>query len=341
MSRAEPTVSVDDVAEGGHVAAGDGAVGANEAVDGWRREWQRARRFLRPLDDLHPEPPIPPPLPSGRTIVLPGRGELFVRVSDPVPGTLPILLLHGWTSTADQNWFRCYEALSARRQVVAIDHQGHGRGIRSEEVFTFEQCADDAAGVLRELGIDRAIVAGYSMGGPIALHTARRHPGRVAGLILAATALQASDTGVDKVKWFLLRLGEALPRLTTGQSLVRRTVRQYVEDDPTLTPFRAWLLGDSKRGYLPDVLRAGRALAAHDARPWVHEITVPITVVLTTRDRLVNPAQQRQMARTTGAPVVELDGDHDAFLVRPVTFARAMVNAADLTATAAAGPVIA
>ena len=295
---------------------------------GLRRALHRLARFLRRMD-IPPEPPIAPPMPPGRIVVLPDRGEMFVRLSDPVDGALPVLLLHGWLSSADQNWFRAYEALGSRRQVIAIDHQGHGHGIRSDERFTFDRCADDAAGVLDQLGIDRAIVAGYSMGGPIALHLARRHPDRVAGLVLAATSLMAGDTRAERVKWFFLHQAELIPRFTTGQAFTRRLIRQAIDDDPTLLPNRAWLLNDSKRGYLPDMFRAGRALGAWDGRPWVHEVTAPVTVVITTRDRFVPLRKQREMAELTGAHVVDLDGDHDAYLVRPRQFSGALVDATD------------
>ena len=51
----------------------------------------------------------------------------------------------------------------------ALDHRGHGRGLRpADGIVRLSDCADDAAALLRELRIDRAVVAGYSMGGPVA-----------------------------------------------------------------------------------------------------------------------------------------------------------------------------
>ena len=120
-----------------------------------------------------PEPPVA--MPPARTVQVPGRGECFVR--DSGGDGPPVLLLHGWTVTADLNWYAQYGPLAdAGFRVLALDHRGHGRGIRALENFDLEDCADDAAGVLRELGIGPAVVAGYSMGGPISLLTARRHP---------------------------------------------------------------------------------------------------------------------------------------------------------------------
>ncbi|HRE00655.1 MAG TPA: alpha/beta fold hydrolase, partial [Ilumatobacteraceae bacterium] len=78
------------------------------------------------------------------------------------------MLLHGWTASADLNWFLTYFPIGRDYRVVAIDHRGHGRGIRSRRAFRLADCADDAVALADELGIERFIPIGYSMGGPIA-----------------------------------------------------------------------------------------------------------------------------------------------------------------------------
>src|SRR3954462_14800962 len=146
--------------------------------------------------------PIPPPLPPGRTVLLPRRGEIFARVTDgPHGAAVPVLLLHGWTASADTNWFPLFDPLEGQRRVVAPDHRGHRRGIRPEVPFSLEDCADDAAALLRELGIARVVVCGYSMGGPISLLFWQRHRSMVAGLVLGATALEWRATLRERVVW--------------------------------------------------------------------------------------------------------------------------------------------
>ena len=116
-----------------------------------------------------------PWLPPGRYVWLPGRGRTFVRELAGPPGAPVLVLLHGWTATADLNWYACFAPLAEHFRVVAIDHRGHGRGLRSAEPFRLEQCADDVAALARELGIDRFVPVGYSMGGPIAQLIWQRH----------------------------------------------------------------------------------------------------------------------------------------------------------------------
>ena len=73
---------------------------------------------------------------------MPGFGTVFVREAPGRKGAATLFLLHGWTATADLNFFQCYGALSERWHVVAFDHRGHGRGLRTRRGFKLEDCAD-------------------------------------------------------------------------------------------------------------------------------------------------------------------------------------------------------
>src|SRR4051794_3479218 len=98
--------------------------------------------------------PVLPWLPEGRTIVVPSRGELFYRRHrHPDPDAPTLLLLHGWTASADLQFFAAYEAFAAEYSFVALDHRGHGRGLRASTPFTLEDAAEDAAALVRALGI--------------------------------------------------------------------------------------------------------------------------------------------------------------------------------------------
>ena len=114
------------------------------------------------------------------------------------------MLFHGWTASADVQFFTAYEALADRYSFVAIDHRGHGRGLRTEAPFRLEDAADDAAAVLRHLGIGPVVTVGYSMGGPISMLFARRHPQLVDGLVVQATALEWSGTRMERLTWLWL-----------------------------------------------------------------------------------------------------------------------------------------
>ena len=268
-----------------------------------------------------PDEPRPPAwVPPGRMLAIPDVGELFVRDSvDRASATKPaVLLLHGWGATADVNFAQVYAELAKAYRVIALDHRGHGRGLRSEARFTLEDCADDAARLLEVLRVKRAIVLGYSMGGPIALLMAHRHSKMVGSLVLEATAMEFHESARERILWHGLTLAETVLRHGGARGTVERLLSAAIERTPASASQRSWVAGELRRGSMREILEAGQALRSFDARPFISEIDAPAVVVLTTRDRLVAPRKQRALAAALTATVLELEDDHNVPVsVRP------------------------
>ena len=276
--------------------------------------------YLRPLEVAQAEPPLPPPLPPGRLVDVPKRGEMLVRE---LPGTSAadgptILLLHGWTLSADLNWFALYAALARHGTVLAVDIRGHGRGLRSEQRFSLEAAADDAAALLEHLDAKPAIVVGYSMGGSIGMLMWRRHPESVAGLVLQSTALQWRHALHERVIWNSMAAVEYVLRFGVPNGLTERYLRSAAEQNPNLRPVLPWLKAEALRGNPSDIAAAGRGLSAFDARPYAGRIDVPTVVIVSKRDRLIWAARQRELADAIpGAKTLEIDVAHNGWLVEP------------------------
>ena len=264
--------------------------------------WSRAGRARRRLREASVEPPLP--VLPGSALLLPGRGETFVRDSGGPGPTL--LLLHGWVVSADLNWIRCYEPLvAAGYRVVAIDHRGHGRGIRSPAPFRLRDCAADAAAVVEQLGCGPVTAVGYSMGGPITQLLAREHREHLNGIVLCATSREWQDPEVRRV-WRtmgLLRLSLGLSAPGFWRSLIEVSGMPLEESI-------AWVLAEMSRNNPTDIAEAGRELGRFDSRPWLAEVTTPAAVLVTARDRSVPPRNQRALAEQLGAPTIELAADH-------------------------------
>lgn len=96
-----------------------------------------------------------------------------------------------------------------------------------------------------------------------------------------------------------------------------------------LAPHEAWITGEFHRGFPPALAGAGRALAGYDGRSLASRVDVPCAMVLTTRDHLVRPVKQRELARATRARVFEVDGDHFAPFSRGPQFSAAIRAAVD------------
>jgi 3-oxoadipate enol-lactonase len=258
---------------------------------------------------------LPALLPGG-PLDLPGRGETFIRLRRPAAGEPTVLLLHGIGVTADVNWFTSYSSLAEHGGVVAIDHRGHGRGIRPDRPVRLADCADDAIAALDVLGIDRAIVVGYSMGGPIAQLAWHRHRDRVAGLVLCATAhrFRGIEPVRDLAPSIVLRL-RASAQARTKRSRLDRDLRRWIASEVAHTDRRC-------------VVQAGFSLARFDSSAWIGDVDVPHAVVVTTRDAAVVPARQRRLVAALPDPtVVEAPVDHAGCVTRPRRFVPALLDA--------------
>ena len=119
----------------------------------------------------------------------------------------PVVLLHGafmtingwmdpWGDKAT-NWIA---ELSKTHKVIAIEMQGHGRTADINRDLSFENLADDVAGLLDYLKIPRADIVGYSLGGSVAMQCAIRHPDRVRKVVSISAVIRRDGwvkEGVD------------------------------------------------------------------------------------------------------------------------------------------------
>jgi 3-oxoadipate enol-lactonase len=211
------------------------------------------------------------------------------------------MLLHGWMASADLNWCGAYaDLIDAGYRVLAIDHRGHGRGLRPLVPFRLADCAADAAAVLRHLELAPALVVGYSMGGAIAQLVARDHPDVAAAVVLSGTAQHWQDRETRRT-WRAMGIVGLILSLAPRQAWAWGFRRAGLPENERTT----WVLAEMLRHSARDLAEAGRELGRFDSRPWLGSVTVPIAVVITTRDEAVPVPKQRELARAAGGPVFE------------------------------------
>jgi pimeloyl-ACP methyl ester carboxylesterase len=221
-----------------------------------------------------------------------------VRLSGEQSGTgIPIVLLHGLTAT------RRYVVMGSRtlersgHRVVAYDARGHGHSspATAPGAYTYELLADDLRAVLDELGIERAILAGASMGAQTALRFALDHPDRVLALGLITPAFDpdaatepAAYAGWDKLARGLREGGvegfvtayDLDPIPAAWRDTVEKILRQRLalhdhplavadalEATPRSRPFEAW-------GRLQSVGVLTLVVASRDAADPTHPLAV-------------------------------------------------------------------
>lgn len=101
----------------------------------------------------------------------------------------PLILLPGGFMTVEAMG-ELVPQLAATRRIIGVELQGHGHTADIERPLRFELMADDIAALIRHLGLERADIFGYSLGGGVGLQTAIRHPEVVRKLALASTAFK-------------------------------------------------------------------------------------------------------------------------------------------------------
>jgi len=266
-------------------------------------------------------------LPAGREVTLPGRGTTFVREVPGPAGAPTLLLLHGWMVTTDLNWFTCFPELGEHFRVLALDHRGHGRGIRTWRPFSLEDCADDAAALVRQLGTGPVIPVGYSMGGAVAQLLWQRHPDLVAGMVLCATSRSFSAQAPGSQLWFTSLLGLSVAARLTPKPVLRPVVSKVVRRRAAHV-LDDWGLAELESSDSPTLLHAGWVIGRFDSTGWIASLDVPAAVIITTRDQVVSPRRQSDLANAIPtASVHEVDGTHTACVTEREEFVPVLVDA--------------
>jgi 3-oxoadipate enol-lactonase len=235
-------------------------------------------------------------VPSGHVLDLDGRGRTFVvDVAGPSPDAPTIVLLHALGCTAYLSWVAALGELAEHYRVITFDQRWHGRGIRSRR-FRFEDCADDTIAVLDALGVERAVMAGYSMGGAIAQLAWQRHPSRVSGLVLCSTA--RNFRGTRRERLFFPVMSAAMHPLS-GYALARvERLAATLPEMPSIDAKdpQAWgkvQFRSTSAWSMPEVLGE---LGRFNSAAWISGVDVPTSVVVTARDHTIPTRRQYRLA---------------------------------------------
>jgi pimeloyl-ACP methyl ester carboxylesterase len=138
-----------------------------------------------------PEPePAPPPEPATAVPAEPAAGTAIAPDGVEIAyeargaGDVAVVFLHCWACNRDFWRHQVEPVAEAGYRVVALDLPGHGASAAAARAeWTLPGLAADVEAVIRELGLERVVLVGHSMGGPVGLETAGRMPGTVAGIV--------------------------------------------------------------------------------------------------------------------------------------------------------------
>jgi pimeloyl-ACP methyl ester carboxylesterase len=225
---------------------------------------------------------------GGRIVDLPG-GDLQVREDGPAAAPA-VVMLHGWTASI--HWFdRITPLLDGRYRVIRVDLLGHGGSAKPKDGYSMEAQADRVAAALGQLGVSRALVAGHSTGGEVAIALAARHPKLARALAVIDSEPDEKFVDPDLLATLSLKpvIGPAMKRLATDGT-IRDGLGQafekgfdvpdvFVSDFNKLTYTAYKKTYDESGDYVDD---------GHLARD-LRSVRVPRLVIFGKGDRLVEP----------------------------------------------------
>jgi len=206
----------------------------------------------------------------------------------------PLILVHG---LADDHraWRRALPSLMLRRRVLMYDLRGHGGTSLGRPDGSLKQLGSDLACLMDSVGVDSADVAGFSLGGTIAMRMAIDHPERVRGLVLVATSSRVGTAAAD---WYRERV-DMVERNDPGlrATLDRDTADVYAQSPSELEDgllIRRQSTADP-RGY-GNACAAMAALNAAPLDPELGLISAPTLIVASDLDRHCPPKAAAIMA---------------------------------------------
>lgn len=228
----------------------------------------------------------------------------------------PLVLLHAFPFD-HRMWQGQTSDLARKYRVIAPDFRGLGF---STGVGTIEGAADDLAQLLDHLNVDKAVVAGLSLGGYVALAFARRHAARLAGLALACSRATADDDTARAAR------DDNITRVVRGD--LAGFLAQFLPRLVSPGHAAALDLASAIAG-VQSIAGVASALAALRDRPdqssLLRKIRVPTVVIHGSDDTLIPRADIEQLAtRIPGAKRVKIAAGHLANLEAPAEFNRAL-----------------
>lgn len=222
--------------------------------------------------------------PAPRKVELDGR---IIRYFERGEGGVPLVLVHGFGGDLN-NWLFNHEALAAGRRVIALDLPGHGESGKQLAGGGLDELSAALLALLDHLDIPAAHLVGHSMGGAVALNTARLAPQRVRSLALIGSAGLGAEINGSYLQGFVdasnrNALKPQLVQLFANAELVNRQMLEDMLKYKRLEGVEAAL-----RSLLGQLFAGGRQ--GHDLRAVLQEGEVPALVIWGSDDAIIPAA---------------------------------------------------
>ena len=221
---------------------------------------------------------------------------------------VPILFIHGFPHDRTL-WTPQLQGMTAQARVLAVDLRGFGE-TTVDPPYSMDQYADDLVGFLDMLHVERAVVAGLSMGGYIAFAMWRRHAQRIRALVLANTR-----AGAD---------GDEAKERRRSQMALARTQGSNAIADAVLTG----MLGKTTRARRPEIVSTVHGMIS----------SAPVDGVIGALQAMIDRPDSTDTLRTIDVPTLVVTGDEDTIIpIEDVRSMQAAIRGSSLEVITGAG----
>ena len=221
----------------------------------------------------------------------------------------PIILIHG-IGAKKETWIAQIGDLSKRYRVIAVDVRGTGKSDRPNILYTMEMLADDIKGLMDHLKIEKAHIAGRSMGGMIALNFILKYPKQVEKLILITTSPRFLDE--EMVDLVIKGRIEEIKELRTNpeqsfwrkaRMLFHQKFRKEMEANPKKKFYEIWSMDDLVKEDTinpptpQDLINQGHAIKKHNTMARLSEIKNETLLLASSHDRIISKSASEDMQK--------------------------------------------
>lgn len=238
---------------------------------------------------------------------------------DDVGSGVPVLFLHGFPHSRSL-WSPQLGALATPARTISMDLRGFGESARGEPGGV-DGYADDAAALLDVLGIERAVIAGLSMGGYATFALWRRHRARVRALVLCDTKATADSEAAQGARVEMQALVKERGSMAVANQMITGMVgRTTREKNPELVDELHRMMSLAPVQGIVDALDALRTRP--DSTPTLATIDVPTMIVVGDEDVLTPVKDARAMHLGIAGSRLEViaGAGHVSNMERPGTF---------------------